>query len=171
MDEQFRRNKLWIGVAAVVILFMCVALCGLGAMASIGARSSTVYLLPPTSEEGAAPPPIYNAGPASSGLGSRAYTGPFSFIFGAVGFLFKVAFLGLILLLLLGLVRRLFWGPRHGWAHVGPRPPCGPESSHRSHPWHGPWAWHAHGQPWKTEDEPEDVGSDPSETDYSGPQE
>lgn len=171
MDEQFRRNKLWIGLAAAAILFLCLALCGLGAMITMGARSSTVYLQPPAGQEGAAPPQVYHSSPGPLSMGGSAYTGPFGFIFGAVGFLFRVAFLGLILLLLLGLVRRLFWGPRHGWAHVGPRPACAPKGSSKSYPRHGPWAWHGHGPPWATGDEPDEEAETDSETGYHGPQE
>jgi hypothetical protein len=172
MNEQFRRNKLWLGLAVAAILFLCVMLCGLGALVTMGARSSTVYLPPPTGGEGSAPPPLYQSSPSPWGLAGGANTGPFSFLFGAVGFLFKVAFLGLGLLLFLGLVKRLFWGPRHGWAHVGPRPPHGSTGSGQTHARHGPWAWHACGGGSEAEDEPSDeTGMGPTETSYNGPQE
>jgi hypothetical protein len=171
MDEQFRKSKLWVGLAAAAILFLCVALCGLGAMVTMGARSSTVYLQPPAGQEGAAPPQVYHSNPGPWGLGGSAGTGLLGFIFGAVGFLFRIAFLGLILLLLFGLVRRLFWGPRHGWAHFGPRPPCGPKGWDKSHPWHGPWAWHGQGPTRETGDEPGETTEPDTETGYHGPQE
>jgi hypothetical protein len=76
--------------------------------------------------------------------------GPFGFIFGAIGALFKLAFFGLLLLLGLGLVKRLFfghrcWGPPPGW-----RPPGGKEGEGKPYAawgW-GPRAWHRHHRHW-----------------------
>jgi hypothetical protein len=181
MDERFRGKRFWIGAGALAIILLCVMLCGLGAftmlaMQSGPAHGTVPYVQAPSVEEGSGPPAIQHYSPDP--IGRLGYASPFGFVLGAVGALFKLAFFGLLLLVGLGLVKRLFWGPRHwGYRHWGPhypgKPPEGKEwkAGHRD-VW-GPWAWHCHGGPWRSEDELADEGSGPDETEsaYKGPQE
>jgi hypothetical protein len=75
-------------------------------------------------------------------------------------------FFGLVLLLLFGLVRRLFWGHRRWCPPYPGRPPEGGEWKGKPH---GPWAWHHHrkhgGPPpwWGTESEPAAEEGEPNE--------
>jgi hypothetical protein len=176
MDERFRGNRLWIGLGALAIIFLCVALCGFGAMASMFMRSDigyapAPYVQPPAGEEGVVPPPTYYQDHSPLGMGRYGNTGLFGFVSGAIGLLFRLVFFGLLLLLLLGLVKRLFWGPRHHWACYPGRPPKGKEWKGRPHPGWGPWAWHGHGAPWEAEDEVGTQEGEPDPDEYSGPQE
>lgn len=172
MDEKFKGKEMWVGLGALAIVFLCVMLCALGAMSMLFMRNDVAYVQPPVSEEGVVPPPVLQ-GHGPLGMGRHGHFGPFSLLFGAVGFLFKFLFFGLLLLLLLGLVKRVFWGPRywhtkHWGAHHGGKPPKG-----KPHGWWGPWAWHCHGGPWE-EDAETPAGeseSDADEAGYSGPQE
>jgi hypothetical protein len=189
MDEKFRRNKHWFGLGALLIIFLCVALCGLGAMATMFTRSApnygaVPYVQPPAVEEGVAPPATYYGhGP----LGHHGGWGPFGIIGMGIGLIFKLLFFGLLVLLLLGLVKRLFWGHRH-WGHGYWGPPCPPgkpwkgttgESEDESHAEWGPRAWHRHfkhwGPPpwWGPEPKTPDSTSEPDtdEPEYTGPQE
>jgi hypothetical protein len=168
MDEYFVKRKGWIGLVALAIVFLCVMMCGLSALAMLTTRSGPVYgVVPqvqaPTGEEGAAPPAAYyHAGPL--GLGRHGAFSPF-------GFLFKLLFGGLILILLFGLVLRLFWGPRHWVQQPRGKPPKGWKG--RPHGMWGPWAWHHHGGPCGPEVAPAGDESEPDATasEYSGPQE
>jgi hypothetical protein len=178
MDERFKGKKTWIGLGALGIIFLCVMLCGFGAMVTLFMRSAPVHgtvpqVQSPPGEEGAAPPPTYNYGPGSMGMGRHAGWGPLGFLGFGIGLIFRLLFFGLILLLLLGLVKRLFFGHRHwAWAHHG-KPPRGEEWKGRPHPRWGPWAWHFHGAPWETEAEGpgEEDEPDEAESEYAGPQE
>jgi hypothetical protein len=160
MDERFRGKGIWIVGGVFALVFLCLVLCGLGAMVTTALRPGPVYEImpqvqPPTGQEGVVPPPAYY-GPGS--VGRHTGFGPFGFILGGIGLLFKLLFLGLLLLLLVGLIRRLFWGPRH-WHHRpwGPyhpgKPPAAEEWRRKPHAW-GPWAWHGCGAPWDEEAEP-----------------
>lgn len=180
MDEHLRKNKHWIGLGALVIIFLCVALCGLGAMATLFFRGGPTagavpYVQPPAGEVAqAAPPVVYGHSPMGIGWSS-----PLGFIGGAIGLLFRLAFFGLLLLLLIGLVKRLFWGPRwgsHHWAahHPGMPPRGKPWKGAPHSQWGPPWAWRCAPQPGEAEpaagsesDEPEE----PDATAYNGPQE
>ena len=189
MDEKFRRNKHWFGLGALLIIFLCVALCGLGAMATMFTRSApgygaVPYVQPPAAEEGAAPPATYYGhGP----LGHHGGGGLFGIIGAGIGLIFKLAFFGLLLLLLLGVVKRIFWGHHFGrYAHWGPPSPPGKpwpgkkgEGESRDYAQWGPHAWHRHFKHWgpppwwgpeaeaaRQEDEP-----DTAESEYTGPQE
>lgn len=147
MDERFRGKGIWVGLGVLAIIFLCIMMCGLGAMFA-GPRSA-VYVQPPVAEEGvAAPPPpaAYGYGPA--GVGHYGTVGPFGFVFGAVGALFKLAFFGLLLLLGLGLVKRLFfgrrcWGPPYGW-----KPPEGKEAEGKPYASWEPRSWHRRHRHW-----------------------
>jgi hypothetical protein len=165
MDERFRGRGLWVIVGILGIVFLCLMLCGLGAMVTTFTRSQAVYIQPPVDEGGAVPPQVYQ-GPL--GRGQYAGHGLFGLFASGIGLLFKLAFLGLLLLLLFGLVKRLIWGPRH-WHRTGPhygdRPPKGKEWKGQPHAW-GPWAWH-HGKPWQTEDEPDDEEDEPEDPDLA----
>lgn len=172
MDERFRGKGLLVGFGALAIIFLCLMMCGFGAIATMGGARAPVYVQPPPGEEGAAPPPAYYGhGPA--GVGRHGTFGPFGLIFGAIGALLKLAFFGLLLLLLLGLVKRVFFGHRHWGPPPWGKPPEGKEWKGRPHGRWGPWAWHCHGKYWEQEGEPaegEDE-SDSAEFAYSGPQE
>ena len=105
--------------------------------------------------------------------------------FSPFSFLFRALLFGLLLLLVIGLFKRLVWGPRH-WHHryCGPphpgKPPKRGASDKATSEW-GPWAWRGHhkhwGPPpwWGPESEPgkEEVepDSDTDNPEYTGPQE
>jgi hypothetical protein len=176
MDERFRGKGMWIGAAALAIIFLCVMLCALGAMGTMFARTTVpaVPYVPQASEDGAVSPPVYQ-GHGPLGMGRLGHSGPFGLFFGAVGALFKLAFLGVLALLFLGLIKRVIWGPRH-WHHAyAGKPPTAEEWKtwkQKHHGWGPPWAWHCHGAPWAQEAEAEQA--EQSETDtsaYAGPQE
>jgi hypothetical protein len=183
MNEQLRGKGIWIGLGGVAIIFLCLMLCGMGAMVTLFTRPEPAYapapyVQPPSGEEGVAPPPSYYHGGGPLGKGAHGHGGPFGFFFGAIGMLFKLAFFGLLLLLLIGFVKRLMWGPRHwSYKHCGPhhwgKPPKGKEWKGRPHPPWGPWAWHGHAEPRGAEGEPADQEneSDSDQSEYNGPQE
>jgi hypothetical protein len=167
MDEKFRGKGIWVIVGILGIVFLCLMLCGLGAMVTTFTRSEAVYIQPPVDEGGAVPPQVYQA---PLGIGRDAGHGLFGLLAAGIGLLFKMVFLGLLLLLLFGLVKRLLWGPRHWhprhWGpHYGGKPPEGKAWKGQPHAW-GPWAWH-HGQPWQTEDEPADKEEEPEDPDLA----
>ena len=171
MDERFRGKGLWIGLGALAIIFLCIMLCGMGAMFA-GPRSQ-VYVQPPVGEEGVAPPPAYYGfGPL--GTGRHSVAGPFAFVFGAIGFAFKLAFFGLLMVLLIGLVRRIWWG-HHCWAP--PRnwvPPEGEEGEGHFWSGRGPWAWHhyrRHGGPPPWWGSPAEAASEDEPGEEYGPEE
>jgi hypothetical protein len=153
MDERFRGKGLWIGLGALAIVFMCVMLCGFGAMASFTMGRGPVYVQPPAGEEGVAPPPAYY-GSGPWGMARHGGFNPFAFIF-------KMAFLGLFLLLLIGLLKRIFWGPRYwGPRHWHPpyrgKPPEGEAWKGKPHGMWGPWAHHWCAEHWGPGGEPAD---------------
>jgi hypothetical protein len=90
-----------------------------------------------------------------------------------LGLIFKLAFFGFFLLLLVGLVKRLFWGPRYWRGHGWGKPPTGKEWRGKPHGRCGPWAWHHHGEHWEPEREPadEEEEADDASSEYTGPQE
>jgi hypothetical protein len=170
MDERFRGKGLSIGLGALAIVFLCLMMCGF--VTRVVVPPAQVYVQPPAGDEGLAPPPpYYGYGPTSTGRHGSA--GPFGFIFGLIGGLFKLAFMGLFLLLLLGLVTRVFFGSRHWGPPPWGRPPNGKQWKGRHHGRWGPWAWHCHGKFWEPEGEPtgEEDESDSAEFAYGGPQE
>jgi len=157
MDERFRGSRLWIILGALGILFLCPMLCGLVTMAFSVMRSGPVYGVIPQApgSEGITPPQVYY-GPGGAG-------GPLGFVAQGVGLLFKLAFLGVFVLLFAGLMRRLLWGPRHCGPRYWGKPPEGQDWKGKVHPGWGPWARHWHGEPPEgrgesasPEDEPED---------------
>jgi hypothetical protein len=184
MDERFRGKELWIGLGALGIVFLCVMLCGMGAFLTLASRSGPVHMpvpqiQPPADGGSVAPPPAtyYGYGP----MGVPRFGG-FSFI----GGLFRLAFAGILLLMFLGLLKRVFWGRRHwGYRHCGPvhkmHGPWGPHNKggptgHKEwrgkpYPGWGPWAWCGpYDQP---EEDPAGEQAEPTaeETEYTGPQE
>jgi hypothetical protein len=180
MDERFRGKKHWIGLGALAVIFLCLILCGLGAMAMVMVRSGPAcgvvpQVQPPVSQEGAAPPAIYY-GPM--GMGWFGHSGPFGFILGGIRLLFGVALFGLFLLLIAGLVRRVFWGPRSWCPPYWCRPPQGKEGEGKPQE-QGPWAWHHHRRHWgpppwwgaEAESAREEGKPDAADPEYSGPQE
>ena len=98
-----------------------------------------------------------------------------------ISLLFKLLFFGLLLMLVLGLVKRFFWGRRH-WAHHPWGPPCPPgmatqgkageDDPHAG--WEPPF-WHRHGKHWgpppwwNAEAEPDKPADEDAA--YTGPQE
>ena len=139
MDEHFRKRGLWIGLGALAIIFLCVMMCGMGSMAMMGMSRGAAYVAPPAVEDGAAPPPAaYGYGP--HGWGSPMSHGPFGFIGLLVSGFFKLVVFGLLLLIVIKLVMRLFFGRRMcGPKHWG-KPPKG-DPGEWGPPWH---AWHRH---------------------------
>jgi hypothetical protein len=177
MDERFRDKRHWIGLGALVLIFSCVALCALGAMGMVGMsmmRSEPAYVQPPAGEEGAVPPQTYYGhGP----LGRFGSAGPFGLLGSGIHLIFKLLLFGLLVMLLIGLVKHLFWGHRWGWAAYRGQPPKSGKAESKPGTW-GPWAWHHHRKHWGPPPwwpEPE-AGGEESETDaedpeYTGPQE
>ena len=170
MDERFRGKGIWVIAGVVGLVFLCLMLCGLGAMVTTFTRSEAVYIQPPVDEGGAIPPQVYQ-GPL--GIGRHVGRGPFGLLASGIGLLFTVAFFGLLLLLFFGLAKRLIWGPRHchprHWgSHYRGKPPEGKEWAGKPHA-RGPWAWH-HGRPWEAEDEPTAEEGEPEDPDleYGG---
>lgn len=171
MDERFGRKGLWIGLGAAALIFLCLMLMAGAAFVAVLApsRVAPVYVQPPTAGEGALQPPaVYYGG-----------SGPSGGLFSGVAMLFKLAFLGLFLLLLLGVVRRLAWGPHHYWAHGGAPVPPSHGGEGAAGGWHGHWP-HSWGPrpsrgpaPGRARGENEEPGDrEAGETaSYSGPQE
>jgi hypothetical protein len=162
MDERYRGKGIWVGLGCLAIIFLCLMLCGAGMILMLGTRSGSVYgvvpqVQPPAVEGGAVPPTIYYG---------HGGAGPFGILTSGVGLVMQLLFFGLVLLLLFGLVRRLFWGRRH-WCPTYPgRPPEGKEWKGKPH---GPWAWHHHrphgGPPpwWGSESETAAEEGEPNE--------
>ncbi len=146
MDERFRRKGFWIGVGGVAIIFLCLMLCGLGALSMFATRSGPVYVQPPAGEEGAVPPSTY---PGHGPLGMGWYGGwqPPGILRLGIGIL-TLLFFGLLLLLFLGLIRRMFWGHRWWGPPLGYKPPQSKEGEDEPHAAWGPWAWHRHHKQW-----------------------
>jgi hypothetical protein len=139
MDERYRRKgPLVAGAVVGGIIFLCVALCFVGALGTMFLRSSAgvVAPAPPAVGEGAAQPQVYYGpwGGGRSGIGLLGFLG-----FGAV------LFFGI--LLLLG-VARFVLGPRHYARAHGGLHPDGKRWKDHPHPW-GPWGWHAHAREWQ----------------------
>jgi hypothetical protein len=186
MDEMLRRKRLWIGLGALALIFMCVMVAGAGLVALLAARPGPVYgvvpqVQPPAGgESGAMPAPYYGYAPVRGSLG----WGLFGIVGFGIGLFFKLLVLGLLLMLFFRLARRLFWGPRYwGYRHWGP---CCPDKSPQGGPGEGtsgaaqgPWAWHRHhrhwGPPpwWGPEPGPASQTDKPqtAEPEYTGPQE
>lgn len=172
MDERLRDRRIWIAGGLLALVFLCLMACGLLAMASAALRPDPVVgvvpqLQPPAGQEEVTPPQVYY-GPW--GMGRPTGTGLLGFLFGSIGLLLKLLFLGLFLLLLIGLARHLFWGSRHWhprtWGpHQRGKPPTDEEWKGRPHAW-GPWAWHGYGGRWEAEGKPD---SDEGETDTANP--
>jgi hypothetical protein len=167
---------MWIGLGFLALVLLCVMLCALGAFFTMAARPGPTYVqpLPEGGEEGGAPaPPVAQYGPVGYGYHSGA--GPLGIVGFGIGLLFKLLFFGLLLLLGLGLIKRLFWGRHHYVPYPGRPPDAGPGWKGRDRqPHRGPWAWHPHWGPWAPETEGEKSaaeGVDEDETLYTGPQE
>ncbi len=183
MDEFYKRKGLWIGLGALAIIFLCVMVCMMGAFFTVTSRSGVVY--------GALPQVQLPAEGASVAQPAVQYYGPMGMPrhggFHPFAILIRMLFFGLLVLLFVGLMRRILWGHRH-WApyYRGRHPhwpaagmsPKGKVGKHPPHPAWGPWAWHGPCGGWAPEDEPvgeedeadaTEAGVDTSE--YSGPQE
>ena len=165
MDERFAGKRVWFAVGAGALVFLCLMLCAFGAFATMMIRSvpgqvSGPYVVAPPVQEGEAAPPAYYAVPPAMGRGARH--GPLGFLSAGVGLVFKLLATGLLLLLFLGLAKRVFWGHRPGrWHHWGP-PPKGDGSEARPHSAWGPWAWHC-GERWGRPPEAKAESDEPDE--------
>jgi hypothetical protein len=157
MDDRFRGKRVWILFGALGILFACLMLCGLATMAFSVMRSGPVYGVMPQApgSDGVAPPQVYYS---PWGVG-----GPIGFLARGAGFFLKLTFVGLFVLLFLGLIRRIFWSRHHCPPGYWGKPPEGRDWEGKAHPGWGPWARHWHGEapgnrgePASPEDEPED---------------
>jgi hypothetical protein len=186
MDERFKGKRMWWGLGALAVIFMCVMLCAFGAIATLFTRQTPIYgqvpyVQAPAGEEGTVPPATYH-GPL--GLRGRGGFGPLRIIGAGIGLIFKLLLLGLLVVLLLGLVRHLFWPRRWRYGHWGsPCPPGVPPTGEKdadapSAGWGPPWHHHGRhwGPPpwWRPEAEqpaPEQDKPDAAEPDYTGPQE
>jgi hypothetical protein len=175
MDERFRGKGLWFGLGALALIFLCLLLMA-GAISAVLAPSRVVpvYVQPPAGGEGAVQPAV-TYGPGLLG----------GLVFG-IKMLLKLVFLGLLLCLLFGVGRRLFWGPYRWWPHYCAPVPSGrgwegrpgggaqphfPERRHWHHPWGPPPWWGA--APERAADENEGSGTPEADATagYSGPQE
>lgn len=186
MDERFRKHKHWFGLGALLLIFLCIMLCAFGALATMFTRSApgygaVPYVQAPAVEEGAAPPATYQGhGP----LGRHSGFGPLGLIGAGIGLIFKLLLFGLLLVLLLGLVRRIFWGHRWSYGHWGPpcppgAPPRGDKGADAPASGWGPPPWHHHGKHWgpppwcqqEAKQAAEPDKPEAAEPDYTGPQE
>ncbi len=175
MDERVRGKGLWVGLGCLALLFLCLLLAGAALFVMFApARVAPGYVQPPAAGEGAVQTP------------ATCDFCPLGILFSGVRALFKVAFLGLLLLLLFGLGRRFFWGPYHWWPHYCTPGPTGkgPEGQPGGAPHHTHWRRHGHPfwgpPPWwgPAPERPADEGEAPdapdageAEAGYSGPQE
>jgi hypothetical protein len=180
--ERLRGRGHWLGLGALAIVFLCIMLCGLGTFGMLVMRSSPAHgtlphAQPPAGEDGAAPPSGYYAyGPL--GHGRHTSWGPLGILAFGIGLIFKLLFLGLVLVLLLGMVKRLFWGRRHPCPPHWGKPAEDERSEGTSDTGWGPFAWHHRrhwGPPPAQGPEPsptaEEGEADASESEYTGPQE
>jgi hypothetical protein len=153
MDERVRSKGPWIAAAAVGgVIFLCIALCLVGALGTMFLRSSTGVVAPvqpPAIREGAAQPQFYY----SPWIGARTGMGVLGLLaYGAV------LFFGLLLLLGIGRFVLVPWRCRPHTA--------GGKWKGRPHPW-GARGWHAHKHAWHEGGEP--VGSTRSADDQDEP--
>jgi hypothetical protein len=170
---------MWIGLGFLAIVFLCVMLCALGAFVTMAVRPGPTYVqpLPEGGEAGGAP--VVQYGPL--GYGYHGGAGLLGIAGYGIGLLFKLLFFGLLLLLGLGLIKRLFWGRPHYWGRhrYEPYPGKPPTADTRwksrgRHPHWGPWAWHHPWEPWAPDEEagvPPEEAMDEDEAEYTGPQE
>jgi hypothetical protein len=155
MDKWFRRRRTWLVIGVVAIIFLCLAVMGMGAMAAVLGRSGMASTGPLAGGELGVPPQAYHG----LGIGRHAGFGLLGILGFGISLLFKLVFFGLLLLLLMGLIRRLFWGPRHWHPHYARphhrgKPPTDGDWKHRARTWGPPpWAWHGCGEPDEVDDE------------------
>jgi hypothetical protein len=177
MDKRFRHRGILIGLGILAIIFLCLMVGGAGVF-MLTARPGPAYgvapQVQPPAEGGSAPAP-YSYGPHA--MGRHGGFGPLGIIGFGFRMLFRLLLLGLLLMLFLGIARRVMWGRR--WHHHpgryyrGKKPPEGVPGSSDQGEWgpcghFGPWHWHHHGKHgpppgWGSEDKPaaEDEESDP----------
>lgn len=171
MDERFRGKGLWFGLGAVALIFLCLLLITGAAIAVlVPSRVAPVYVQPPAAGEGAMQPPVMYHSPGL--LGGLAF---------GLKMLLGLGFLGLFMILLFGMVRRLFWGLGYcasvpsGQGRQGqPGGGAQPHTHWRRH-WHHAWGpppWWGPA-PGHTAGEGEAPGTSEAEAapGYSGPQE
>ncbi len=189
MDKRFGRWGMWVALGTVALLFLCVVVGCFGAAALFTQRPSGVWMQPQAGEGGAVPPAVVY--PAHGGWG------PLGILGAGVSLFLKLLLLGLLVLLLLRLVRRLLWGRGHacppywygGWKGApqgtaggeegeadsgtawGP-PPWRRHAWRHHHPW-GPPPWWGSPQQGKPAPEPEpgEPAPDAPDAEYTGPME
>jgi hypothetical protein len=164
MDERFQRSRLWIILGALGILFLCLMMCGLVTMAFGVMRSGPVYGTIPQAPPA---PGAEGAAPAQVTYSPWIAGGPLGFVVQGVGLLIKLAFVGLFVLLFFGLIRRLFWGPRHCGPGYWGKPHEGQSWRGKAHPGWGPWARHWHGEPPEHRGEPASPEDEPDDPDLA----
>jgi hypothetical protein len=151
MDRHFGRRGMWLALGVLALVFLCTMTC-IGAAALLSPRGGGVWVQAPAGEGSAMPPAVYYPG---HGIWTSLGAG--------VGLLFKLLFFGLLILLLLKLVGRLFWCrwhavPPYGYGPWGSTPQGAPEGgAEGSDPgtggeppaWARPvWRHHRHRHPW-----------------------
>jgi hypothetical protein len=168
MDERFKGKGVWVAAGLLAVVFLCLMLCGLGAMVTSLFGSGRAYgpvpqASAPSGGEGAIAPQAY--------YGPLGVAHPFGMASFGLGMLFRMLFFGLILVLLIGLIRRLFWGPRHWYPgyhrpYYPGKPPKGEPGEGHPHPGWGPWArhWHEH---WSEGRDPIGEESQPGDPDLA----
>lgn len=147
MDRRFGRRGKWFALGLLALVFLCIVAC-IGTAAMLALRPAGIWMQPPAGEGGVVPRAVYH--PAH---------GIWAFLRFGAGLLF----LGLFVLLILKLVRRLFWGSWHAVSPYGYGPWWGapqgaPEGeaggSETGAGWRPPawkrraWRHHHHAHPW-----------------------
>lgn len=191
MDKRFGRWGMWVALAMVALLFFCVVVGCFGAAAISTLRPAGAWMPPQGGEGGAVPPTVFY--PAHGGWG------PLGVLGAGMSLFLKLLLVGLLVLLLFRLVRRLFWGRWHTCSPYGYGPwkgvPQGVPGGEAEDPDAGtawgppPWkrhAWRHHHRAWGPPpwwgSPPEEGGPapetesgepvpDPPDSEYSGPME
>jgi hypothetical protein len=101
MERHFDRRGKWFALGLLALVFLCIVAC-IGAATLHALRPAGIWMQPPAVEGGAVPPTVYYP---AYGIGA--------FLGGAIGLLSKLVFFGLLAVLFLKLVGRLFWGRWH----------------------------------------------------------
>ena len=101
MDRHFGRWGMWFALGVLALVFLCILAC-IGSAAFLAPRPAGTWVQPPAGGEGVIPPTV-----------SHPAHGVWGFLGAGIGVLFKLLLFGLLVLVLLKLVGRLFWGRWH----------------------------------------------------------